>query len=112
MGTNPTKAADNIYCKCRKEAAKLLFVKFCASTFFTLFVAIIHKFFIIMQIPCSQFFKLFFASRKQLYTQFQDRYHFKSCTEIYSRVSNKQSDSLPVPDFIIKYKLYINDAQL
>lgn len=22
MGTNPTKAADNIYCKCRKEAAK------------------------------------------------------------------------------------------
>ena len=49
---------------------------------------------------------------KGLYTQFQDRYHFKSCTEIYSRVSNKQSDSLPVPDFIIKYKLYINDAQL
>lgn len=22
MGTNPTKAADNIYCKCRKEAEK------------------------------------------------------------------------------------------
>ncbi len=22
MGTNPTKAADNIYCRCRKEAAK------------------------------------------------------------------------------------------
>lgn len=22
MGTNPTKAADNMYCKCRKEAAK------------------------------------------------------------------------------------------
>ena len=22
MGTNPTKAADNIYCKCRNEAAK------------------------------------------------------------------------------------------
>jgi hypothetical protein len=22
MGTSPTKAVDNIYCKCRKEAAK------------------------------------------------------------------------------------------
>ena len=22
MGTNPTKAADNVYCRCRKEAAK------------------------------------------------------------------------------------------
>ena len=67
----------------------LLFVKFYASIFFTLFVPIIHKFFIIMRILCSQFFKLFSTSKNQLYTQFQDRYHFKSCTEIYSQISNK-----------------------
>ncbi len=51
-------------------AGMLLFVKFYASTFFKLFILIIHKFLIIMQIPCSQFFKLFSTSKKQLYTQF------------------------------------------
>lgn len=48
----------------------LLFVKFYESTFFTLFVPIIHKFSIRMQILCSQFSKLFSTSRKQLYIQF------------------------------------------
>lgn len=53
-----------------QEVYDVLFVKFYESTFFTLFVPIIHKFFCIMQIPCSQFFKLFSMNRKQLYTQF------------------------------------------
>ena len=41
----------------------VLFVKLYESTFFTLFAPIIYKFLIIMQILCSQFFRLFSTSR-------------------------------------------------